>query len=150
MADEEASDTDEAPVANASPDEDYQVGHCRPPLETRFPKGRSGNARGRPKGAKNTKTLLDQKLAEKVKVRMADGRERRLSKRDIGVTKLVNRFAEHGDLKIFEAILKLEGYGLGGGAAAPTPARDGEDVTAAGRSVLDWYVAKRSSGSESE
>ena len=35
---------------------DYEVGYAKPPLETRFAPGRSGNPRGRPKGSKN-KTL---------------------------------------------------------------------------------------------
>ena len=31
----------------------YEVGYGKPPSETRFPKGRSGNPRGRPKGSRN-------------------------------------------------------------------------------------------------
>jgi hypothetical protein len=34
------------------PNPDYVVGPGRPPLETRFQKGRSGNQRGRPRRAK--------------------------------------------------------------------------------------------------
>ena len=32
---------------------DYTVGYSKPPMATRFPKGVSGNPKGRPKGAKN-------------------------------------------------------------------------------------------------
>lgn len=37
---------------------DYEVGYGRPPKETRFAKGTSGNPNGRPKGSKNFATIL--------------------------------------------------------------------------------------------
>jgi hypothetical protein len=43
---------------------DYEVGYGKPPRDTRFPKGQSGNPRGRPSGAKNLKTLLSEALNE--------------------------------------------------------------------------------------
>jgi Family of unknown function (DUF5681) len=33
---------------------DYRVGYGKPPLETRFKQGQSGNPRGRPRGAKTS------------------------------------------------------------------------------------------------
>ena len=47
---------------------DYGVGYGRPPRHTRFAKGQSGNPRGRPCGAKNFMTLLEEALDELVTV----------------------------------------------------------------------------------
>ena len=37
---------------------DYAVGYGRPPKATQFKPGRSGNPRGRPKGAKSEDTMI--------------------------------------------------------------------------------------------
>ncbi len=39
------------------PATNYQVGYGKPPVHSRFPRGRSGNPRGRPKGARNRDTI---------------------------------------------------------------------------------------------
>ena len=49
---------------------DYAVGYGKPPRQTRFRKGQSGNPRGRSPGAKNLKTLLNDALNEPVTGRM--------------------------------------------------------------------------------
>jgi hypothetical protein len=46
----------------------YSVGFKRTPKHTRFKKGKSGNPRGRPKGALNVATILRKALAAPVKV----------------------------------------------------------------------------------
>jgi hypothetical protein len=72
--------------------EDYEVGYGKPPRHTRFAKGQSGNPRGRPSGAKNFTTLLEEALDEPVTVTENGGR-RKVSKRRAIVTQLVNRSA---------------------------------------------------------
>jgi uncharacterized protein (UPF0216 family) len=71
---------------------DYKVGYKKPPLHTRFQRGQSGNPRGRPRGSKNFSTLLTEALNEPVVI-TEDGRRRTISKRELGVRQLANRFA---------------------------------------------------------
>ncbi|CAO3412877.1 DUF5681 domain-containing protein [Azospirillum doebereinerae] len=49
--------------------EDYPVGYGKPPEHSRFRKGRSGNPRGRPKGARNLKTDLLEMMQETMVLR---------------------------------------------------------------------------------
>jgi len=71
---------------------DYEVGYGRPPRRTRFKKGQSGNPKGRPGGAKNLSTLLNEALNERVIVAEDNG-ERKITKREAIVKQLVNRSA---------------------------------------------------------
>ena len=43
---------------------DYTVGYGKPPRHTRFPKGQSGNPKGRTKGSLNVATILPRMLLE--------------------------------------------------------------------------------------
>src|SRR6516162_7192521 len=79
---------------------DYEVGYGKPPRETRFVKGRSGNPRGRPRGA-----LLSDKLNEPVTVAENGGR-RKISKREAIVTQLVNRSAA-ADFRAIKILLDI-------------------------------------------
>jgi hypothetical protein len=55
---------------------EYSVGYGRPPLESRFVKGRSGNLNGRPKGQKNLKTLVRQAMTAPISVREGSRKKR--------------------------------------------------------------------------
>ena len=84
---------------------DYEVGYGKPPPHTRFVKGQSGNSRGRPRGAKNIKTLLTKALNELVVVTDNGGR-RKVSKREAIITQLVNRSAK-ADFKAIQILLGM-------------------------------------------
>ena len=84
---------------------DYQVGYGKPPRETRFQKGQSGNPRGRPCGAKNLKTRVREALKELVLV-TENGRRRTVSKGEAIITQLVNR-AANADLRAIKILLDL-------------------------------------------
>jgi hypothetical protein len=58
----------------------YAVGYGKPPLETRFTPGRSGNPKGRPSARKNLRTEVREALTAPITVTM-DGRKVKMSKR---------------------------------------------------------------------
>jgi hypothetical protein len=75
----------------------YKVGYGKPPKQHQFQSGQSGNRKGRPKGAKNTATLLREILDRKIEVRTGST-VRKISVREAMLT----RFAESalkGDTK---------------------------------------------------
>jgi hypothetical protein len=72
---------------------DYEVGYGKPPCQTRFKKGQSGNPRGRAPGAQNLKTVLIDALNELVVVAENGGR-RKISKRQAIIKQLVNQSAK--------------------------------------------------------
>ena len=86
-------------------DDDYEVGYARPPRHSRFVKGQSGNPRGRPRGAENIKTLLDEALNERVVVTDHGGR-RKVSKRKAFITQIVNGGAK-GNFRAVPILLAM-------------------------------------------
>jgi hypothetical protein len=81
----------------------YAVGYAKPPTNTRFKPGQSGNPGGRPKGAKNFGTAIEDALRGRVTV-TENGKRRRLSMREVIAKRLVNRAAE-GDLRAVPVLL---------------------------------------------
>ena len=84
---------------------DYAVGYGKPPRHTRFEKGRSGNPKGRPSGAKNLSSLFIDALNETVIIAENGGR-RKISKRQAIVKQIVNKAAK-GDWRCTKLLLEL-------------------------------------------
>lgn len=84
---------------------DYEIGYGRPPKETRFKPGRSGNPHGRTKGSMNLETILTRALNVKVAVETPCD-TKRITKREAIALQLVNR-ALAGDSKSMQALLPL-------------------------------------------
>ena len=77
------------------------VGYGKPPLHSRFQKGKSGNAKGRPKGSCNTLKLLNDVLEQKITI-VQEGKQVKISKKLAMLTQLVNA-AVKGEIKACRA-----------------------------------------------
>lgn len=88
-------------------EKDYKVGYKNPPKHTQFQPGHSlGNRKGRPKGARNLSTAVHE--ASNKTVLAHDGhRQRKMPKREIIATRLVNKAAE-GDPKAVALVAQLD------------------------------------------
>jgi hypothetical protein len=81
----------------------YEVGYGRPPRQTRFKKGRSGNPRGRPRGSRNFASLVDEALAEPVVIN-ENGRRTKATKLQVIVKQMVNKAAQ-GDHRSIQLLM---------------------------------------------
>ena len=77
---------------------EYEVGYGRPPKQTRFQKGRSGNGKGRPRGTSNLATILGRILERRVWVTMG-GKKCSLTIREALVLR-VSQGALSGDTRL--------------------------------------------------
>ncbi len=84
---------------------DYEVGFGKPPKETQFKKGQSGNPRGRPKGSLNLMTSFHRALRETVTV-VEHGQKRRVNKVDAVVMQMVNH-AVQGQIPHLRLLLPI-------------------------------------------
>src|SRR4051794_16039152 len=92
-------------ASNNNSADDHSVGYGRPPMQTRFKKGISGNPNGRPKGTRNFATILLTILREKV-VFNENGKRMVITKLDAVVKQLVNKAAS-GDLRATSQLVSL-------------------------------------------
>jgi Family of unknown function (DUF5681) len=94
-----------APEPHNESDATYEVGYQRPPVGTRFQKGRSGNPKGRPVGSRSLDSLLTAALDEAVTVN-ENGKRRSITKREAIIHQLVNKSAS-ADMKAIQMVLAL-------------------------------------------
>jgi hypothetical protein len=91
-----------APTTNPN-----KAGYKRPPVENRFPKGKSGNPFGRKKGQRNMATVLHEVLQQTVKVKQGD-KSQRLTKGE-ALIKVIMSKANNGDRQAIDAVSRACG-----------------------------------------
>jgi hypothetical protein len=85
--------------------EDYPVGFGKPPKESQFEKGKSGNPKGRPKARKSVVGLFLDTINRKVAVN-EDGARRSITKLEAIFTQTINKAAA-GNLRAVETTAKI-------------------------------------------
>lgn len=97
---------------NAPADEPQKVGYGNPPVPTRFQPGKSGNPRGRPKGARGLRAELKAELDEFVTVEV-NGKKKRIRKRRLVIKALAAQAAK-GNVsaadKLLALVIQAEGF----------------------------------------
>jgi hypothetical protein len=114
-----------------------EVGYGNPPLDTRFKKGQSGNARGRPKGQPNLATVLEKALREKV-ILNENGRRQTVTKLEAAIKQLVNKSAA-GDLR---ALQQLAALVRSGDERSVEPATSAATMTDVDKKVLQGVLRR--------
>jgi hypothetical protein len=84
----------------------HSVGYGNPPMHTRFPKGTSGNRRGRPKGSQSYLDSFQKILAKRITVTGPDGRRRTVSTMDALFLNLRKK-AFDGDIQASKLMIEL-------------------------------------------
>lgn len=113
----------------------YKVGYGRPPKRHQFPKGRSGNPKGRPKGARGLKTDLKAELTSLVAI-TENGKTKKITKQQVVLKSLVAKAAK-GDTKAAGQVLTMVIQILG-----IEDERTGRtDLSPSELAVLDSYLA---------
>lgn len=84
---------------------DYEVGYGRPPKQTQFKKGQSGNPKGRKKGARGLKTDLRAELNARIAI-TENGKTVKLTKQQLMVKQLAAK-AIKGDVRAISKLADL-------------------------------------------
>ena len=117
----------------------YEVGYGRPPRETQFRPGQSGNPTGSRKGSKTIGVRLRELVSSKVTV-TEHGRTRRISRLDVMLHQLTND-AMRGDQRAFRLLMDfLHRYG-----ADVKETVGVEEITSEDLEILSDYLRKTGS-----
>ena len=130
-------------------DKHYHVGYAKPPVDSQFKKGVSGNAKGRPKGKKNFVSDFAEEMSEMVAVNEKGRPPRQVTKQRALIKALLAR-AVSGDMKAYRVVLGLmpqlqaEQDRLAN-EAAHEKSEVLRQAVATAKEVLDRFAAKRES-----
>ena len=124
--------------------EGNKPGYKRPPKATQFKQGRSGNPKGRPKGARSLKTDLTKLMEKRLRIR-EDGEQRHVSGQELVLLKLFEQAAK-GDIKattqIIGMVMKLD--------ASEPPEKESEVVTESDRAIVADFLCRNTPSNKDE
>lgn len=113
----------------------YELGFAKPPKNSQFKKGQSGNPKGRPKGSVNTMKLIETELDEKIYVKEGN-KQITLTKQQAIIKQIINK-ALKGDTKsslfMVDVMKELDAYKEEAAAVVNSIKKDD-------KSILDDYI----------
>ncbi len=121
------------PKACSPVEADEDIGYGRPPRAYQFKPGQSGNKRGRPKGAKNEETILNELLQHKVRI-TENGKVRKITFHE-AILRKVAEDGLRGNIKSVGFLLNRYYAAAAGGVAQA-------DLSDDDKAVLDAYLRK--------
>ena len=113
----------------------YDVGYGKSPKGTQFRKGQSGNPQGRPKGAKNFPTLLQEELQAPIPI--TEGGQTKVIPRMRAIVKRTVELALKGNLRAAELVMKWAKQFL----EAQTESEGVTPLTQDDQAILTQYLA---------
>jgi Family of unknown function (DUF5681) len=121
---------------SSKPRKGYKVGKGRPPIDTRWKKGQSGNPKGRPTGSRGVSAVLHDVIRQKVPV-TENGRTRQIPALEVMLRRLAND-AMRSEPRALKLVLSLvERY-----ADSTEVENRMEDVLAEDQEILSAYLPR--------
>lgn len=125
---------------------DANVGYGRPPTHSRFKPGRSGNPKGRPKGAISYLACVRRELEQKITV-TEGGRQKRIKKQEAVAKRLVEK-ALKGDPQALRSVAEIDRSFLASlekETASHEPALLAAELTPSDEAILNAFLAQNRS-----
>ena len=122
----------------------YTVGYGHPPRKTQFKKGQSGNPRGRQKGLRNFRTVIEAELKQKIPLRQGD-KVSATTKQRAFVLSLVDDAIRRNPKAIVALITLLRSSGMLDEPAEPTGT---EPVTAHDDEIIADFLRRHGASTE--
>ena len=120
---------------------DYEVGYGKPPKSSQFKKGQTGNANGKPKGARGLKNDLKAELSQKVTI-TENGKSVKISKQRLMVKQLVANAAKGNQ----PAVNKLTDLVVGILGIEDEAIKGPASLSISDQEILDVYVKSQIEG----
>ena len=127
------------------PDEDEPVGYKRPPKRHQFPPGRSGNPRGRPRGAKGLKQIFASEFSQRMKIMEGD-KPLKVSKLQLIVNRELEK-AMAGNQRAIEHVISLNIQMFGLGLDEP---KEDEELTIGEQLYIEAIMKRLGASSDEE